>query len=50
MMKDIEGIIIQSNTSIAECFYDTNKGWIPLRTRYDKTYMVQQFKNMVILN
>ena len=42
-MKDIEGNIIQSNTVI-ECFYDTNKGWIPLRTRYDKTYMVQQFK------
>ena len=45
MMKDIEGNIIQSNTVI-ECFYDTNKGWIPLRTRYDKIYMVQQFKKI----
>ena len=43
LMKDIEGNIIQSDTVI-ECYYDSEMGWIPLRTRYDKTYMVQQYK------
>tara|TARA_Y100000768_G_scaffold198226_1_gene148995 strand:- start:8462 stop:11449 length:2988 start_codon:yes stop_codon:yes gene_type:complete len=43
LMKDIEGNVIQSDTVI-ECYYDSDVGWIPLRTRYDKTYMVQQYK------
>ncbi len=48
-VRDVEGNIIQDKTVI-EFTYDTvenrdpKKRWIPLRTRYDKTEMVQKFK------
>lgn len=47
--RDIEGNIIQDKT-VVEFTYDTienkdpKKKWIPLRTRFDKTEMVQKFK------
>jgi SAM-dependent methyltransferase len=47
--RDIEGNIIQDKT-VVEFTYDTiqnndpKKKWIPLRTRFDKTEMVQKYK------
>ena len=47
--RDIEGNIIQDKT-VVEFTYDTiqnndpRKKWIPLRTRFDKTEMVQKYK------
>jgi len=48
-VRDVEGNIIQDKT-VVEFSYDTvnnrelQKRWIPLRTRYDKTEMVQKYK------
>jgi SAM-dependent methyltransferase len=48
-VRDVEGNIIQDKT-VVEFTYDTvnnrepKKRWIPLRTRYDKTEMVQKYK------
>ena len=48
-VRDLEGNIIQDKT-VVEFTYDTvnnrdpKKRWIPLRTRYDKTEMVQKYK------
>jgi SAM-dependent methyltransferase len=47
--RDIEGNIIQDKT-VVEFAYDTvqnndpKKKWVPLRTRFDKTEMVQKYK------
>jgi SAM-dependent methyltransferase len=47
--RDVEGNIIQDKT-VVEFTYDTiqnndpKKKWIPLRTRFDKTEMVQKYK------
>jgi SAM-dependent methyltransferase len=48
-VRDVEGNIIQDKT-VVEFTYDIvnnrepKKRWIPLRTRYDKTEMVQKYK------
>lgn len=47
-LKDIEGNLIQDDT-VVEFYYNRNdenklSRWIPIRTRYDKTYMVKKFK------